>query len=117
IERELSGSVSAVSPVSRTSGQVLYGGQNWFTSIQGVSPSYLQIRNAALSDGEPFTREQDASAAKVAIIGKTVADKLFPNGAQMVGQQIRIKQEPVTVIGVLASKGQSSFGQDQDDVI
>jgi putative ABC transport system permease protein len=117
IERELGDSVAAVSPVSRTSGQVLYGGQNWFTSIQGVSPSYLDIRSASLSDGEPFTREQDASAAKVAIIGKTVADKLFPNGAQIVGQQIRVKQEPVTVVGVLASKGQSAFGQDQDDVI
>ncbi|MFL5249267.1 MAG: ABC transporter permease, partial [Myxococcales bacterium] len=117
IERDLGESVAAVSPVSRTSGQVLYGGQNWFTSIQGVSPSYLQIRNATLAEGEPFTREQDASAAKVAIIGKTVADKLFPNGAEIVGQQIRVKQEPVTVIGVLAAKGQSSFGQDQDDVI
>ncbi|HVI23157.1 MAG TPA: ABC transporter permease, partial [Myxococcales bacterium] len=117
IERELGDSVAAVSPVSRTSGQVLYAGQNWFTSIQGVSPSYLQIRTATLAEGEPFTREQDASAAKVAIIGKTVADKLFPNGAQIVGQQIRVKQEPVTVIGVLSPKGQSSFGQDQDDVI
>jgi putative ABC transport system permease protein len=117
IERELGDSVAAVSPLSRTSGQVLYGGQNWFTSIQGVSPSYLQIRNATLAEGEPFTREQDASAAKVAIIGKTVADKIFPNGAQIVGQQIRVKQEPVTVIGVLSSKGQSSGGQDQDDVI
>jgi putative ABC transport system permease protein len=117
IERELGDSVAAVSPLSRTSGQVLYAGQNWFTSIQGVSPSYLQIRNATLAEGEPFTREQDASAAKVAIIGKTVADKLFPNGAEIVGQQIRVKQEPVTVIGILASKGQSSGGQDQDDVI
>jgi len=117
IEREVSDSVSAVSPVSRTSGQVLYGGQNWFTSIQGVSPSYLDIRNAALAEGQSFTREQDAAAAKVAIIGKTVADKLFPNGAQIVGEQIRVKQEPVTVIGVLAPKGQSAYGQDQDDVI
>ena len=117
IERELSDSVGGVSPVSRTNGQVLYGGQNWFTSIQGVSPSYLEIRNAALAEGQVFTREQDASAAKVAIIGKTVADKLFPNGAQIVGEQIRVKQEPVTVVGVLASKGQSAFGQDQDDVV
>jgi putative ABC transport system permease protein len=117
IERELGDSVAGVSPVSRTNGQVLYGGQNWFTSIQGVSPSYLDIRNAAVAEGQAFTREQDASAAKVAIIGKTVADKLFPNGAQVVGEQIRVKQEPVTVIGVLAAKGQSAFGQDQDDVI
>jgi len=117
IERELGDSVAAVSPVSRTSAQVVYAGQNWATSVQGVSPAYLQIRNAALAEGEPFTAEQDAAAAKVALIGKTVADKLFPTGAQIVGAQIRVKQEPVTVIGVLASKGQSSFGQDQDDVI
>ena len=117
IETELGATVAAVSPVSRASGQLVYGGQNWSSSIQGVAPSYLQARNLTLTDGAPFTAEQDAASAKVAIIGKTVADKLFPSGAPIVGEQIRVKAVPVTVIGVLASKGQSAFGQDQDDVV
>jgi putative ABC transport system permease protein len=117
IERELTDSVAAVSPSSRTNGQVVYGDQNWSTQIQGASPSFLDIRSWTLSQGDAFTREDDSAAAKVCVLGQTVVDKLFPTGAQVIGEEIRVKAVPCKVVGVLAPKGQSASGQDQDDVV
>jgi putative ABC transport system permease protein len=117
IERELGSSIAAVAPINRTGGQVVYGDQNWFTQVQGTTPAYLTVRGWALAQGEAFGREEDAAAAKVCLLGKTVVDKLFIPGAPVIGEQIRVKHVPCKVIGVLASKGQTSFGQDQDDVI
>jgi putative ABC transport system permease protein len=117
IERELGSSIAAVAPINRTGGQVVYGDLNWFTQVQGTTPAYLTVRAWALAQGEAFGREEDAAAAKVCLLGKTVVDKLFIPGAPVIGEQIRVKHVPCKVIGVLASKGQTSFGQDQDDVI
>jgi putative ABC transport system permease protein len=108
--------VSGVSAVVRSSAQVIGGGTNWSTSIYGVDPDYLTIRNWVIESGEAFTAKDVTGKRKVAILGKTVADELFPN-ADPVGQSVRIRNIPFTVIGVLKAKGQTGMGQDQDDVI
>jgi putative ABC transport system permease protein len=117
VERELTDSVAAVTPSSRTNAQVVYGDQNWSTQIQGASPSFLDIRSWTLAQGDAFTREDDSAAAKVCVLGQTVVDRLFPAGAQVIGEEIRVKDVPCKVVGVLAPKGQSASGQDQDDVV
>ena len=117
IEKELTASVAAVAPINRTGAQIVYGDQNWFTSVQGTTAAYLQVRSWQIAQGEFFGREEDAAAAKVCVLGKTVVDKLFVPGAPVIGEQIRVKHVPCKVIGVLAPKGQSSWGQDQDDVV
>jgi putative ABC transport system permease protein len=117
VERELSGSVAAVAPVNRTGAQVVYGDQNWFTQVQGTTAAYLQVRSWPMAQGEFFGREEDASAGKVCVLGKTVVDKLFLPNAPVIGEQIRVKHVPCKVVGILAAKGQTSFGQDQDDII
>jgi putative ABC transport system permease protein len=108
--------VSLVSPVIRSGGQIIGGQGNWFTGIQGVTPEYFQIRNWQLEYGEFFTDRDVRANKKVALIGKTVADALFPD-EDPTGQPIRIRNVPFTVIGVLKAKGQSGLGNDQDDVI
>ncbi|HET9753342.1 MAG TPA: ABC transporter permease, partial [Myxococcales bacterium] len=117
VERELSNSVAAVAPVNRTGAQVVYGDQNWFTQVQGTTAAYLQVRTWPVAQGEFFGREEDASAGKVCVLGKTVVDKLFLPNAPVIGEQIRVKHVPCKVVGILAAKGQTSFGQDQDDII
>jgi putative ABC transport system permease protein len=109
-------SVLHASPQQEGQQQVIYQNTNWRTQIQGVYPEYLEIRDIKLDYGEMFTMEQVRSAAKVCLLGKTVADNLFPDG-NPVGQQIRVRKIPFTVIGVTAPKGQSANGQDQDDYI
>ena len=109
--------VGAISPAAISSGQSIFGAFNWPTSIQGVSPSYLDIRQWELKDGIPFSDEDIRASAKVCLLGQTVVSNLFPNGDNPVGKIIRFNNLPFQVIGVLAAKGQSSFGQDQDDVI
>jgi len=116
IEKELTGSVAAVAPINRTGGQVIYGDANWFTQVVGTTPGYLAVRGWPLAEGEAFGREEDAAAAKVCLIGQTVKDKLFGD-SPAVGEQIRVKHVPCKIVGVLSPKGQSSWGQDQDDVI
>jgi len=116
IEKELGHVVLAVAPVNRIGAQVVYGDQNWFTQVMGSTASYLTVRQWALAAGEPFGREEEAAGAKVCLIGQTVREKLFGDGAA-VGEQIRVKHVPCKVVGVLAAKGQGSWGQDQDDVI
>ena len=108
--------VGAVAPIVRGGGQVMYGNNNWATSIQGTTPDYLTIRDQTVASGHPFTSQDVDSASKVALLGQTVVDNLF-GGSDPVGQVIRIKNVPFTVAGVLSPKGQSPWGQDQDDVI
>ena len=109
-------SVEAAAPTVRGGGQVIYGNNNWATSLQGSTPDYLVIRDYTVAQGRPFTDQDVDGAAKVALLGSTVVQNLF-GGADPVGQMIRIKNVPFEVIGVLASKGQSPSGQDQDDTI
>jgi putative ABC transport system permease protein len=116
IERELGQTVAAVAPVNRAGAQIVYGDQNWFTSVYGTTASYLQVRGWALASGEAFGREEEAAGAKVCLIGQTVKEKLFGDGVAL-GEQIRVKHVPCKVIGVLAPKGQGNGGQDQDDII
>ena len=116
IEKELSGSVAAIAPISRSGGQVIFGDANWSTSIQGTTAAFLEVRQWALESGEIFSREEEAAAAKVCVLGKTVVDKLFGEN-NPIGEQIRVRHMPCKVVGVLASKGQGSWGQDQDDLI
>lgn len=109
--------VSAVSPAANSSGQSINGALNWPTTIYGVSPAYLDIRKWALKDGIPFSEEDVRASAKVCLLGQTVVNNLFPNGDNPIGKIIRFNNIPFQVIGVLEAKGQSSFGQDQDDAI
>jgi putative ABC transport system permease protein len=108
--------LSAVSPVVRSGGQIIGGGKNWSTTVYGVSPEYMAIRSWQLERGEFFTARDVRSQRKVALLGKTVADELFA-GQDPVGEKIRIRDTPFTVIGTLKPKGQSGMGQDQDDVV
>jgi putative ABC transport system permease protein len=100
----------------RGTAQVVFGNQNWSTAIQGTAPDYLEIRDWDLDSGRFFTQEDLDGATKVAVLGQTVRDNLFGDG-EAVGQLVRIKKVPFTIIGILARKGQTSFGQDQDDVV
>ena len=109
--------MAAVAPINRTGAQVVYGDQNWFTQVQGSTAAFLQVRAWPLAEGEAFGREEDASAAKVCVLGQTVVNKLFIPGAPVLGEQIRVKHLPCKVVGILATKGQSFGGNDQDDVI
>ena len=108
--------VSAVAPTVRGGAQLMFGNNNWATSIQGTTLDYLTIRDLSVASGRAFTDQDVDSAAKVALLGPTVAKNLF-GGGDPVGQVIRIKNVPFTVSGVLAAKGQSPSGQDQDDMV
>ena len=108
--------LTSVSPVISTRTQVIGGAGNWRTMINGVSPDFLTIRDWGVSSGELFTDADVKASRKVAVLGATVASKLFPDG-NAVGAQIQIGHAPFTVSGVLAPKGQNAGGMDQDDVI
>lgn len=97
--------------------QIVNGNRNWNGPVNGISPSYLSIRDWSFVSGGPFTQPDVEAAARVAVIGQTVVDNLFDAGEEAVGAVIRIKNVPFRVIGVLAPKGQSAQGSDQDDVI
>jgi putative ABC transport system permease protein len=115
IRREV-GSVAYVSATIRTVAQVIYGNQNWSTSIQGGEVDWPLIRSWNVSTGQFFTDQDNRSASKVCVLGQTVATNLF--GAEdPVGKMIRIKNIPFRVAGVLESKGGSMMGQDQDDIV
>ncbi len=110
--------LSAVSPSATAKGQVIYGNNNWSTTIQGVNNLYLDtIRQWSLTAGNEFTDKDIASEAKVCLLGQTVVTNLFTNGETPVGKYIRFAQIPFLVIGVLSPKGANAFGQDQDDII
>jgi putative ABC transport system permease protein len=106
-----------VSPEVSTSGQAIYGANNTNTSAYGVDPAYLDIKQWQVEDGAVFTDVDIQSSAKVCLIGKTVADELFPDGGDPVGKTIRFKSIPFRIVGVLKSKGYNSFGMDQDNLI
>jgi macrolide transport system ATP-binding/permease protein len=109
--------VAAVAYLDRQVAQVTYGSQNWSTSIQGVTPSYLAIRNWQVVSGRPMSEDDERDASRVCLVGQTVLRNLFGQHQDPVDATVLIKGVPMQVIGVLAAKGQSGFGQDQDDAI
>jgi len=108
--------ILGVSPEVRDRNQILANGLNWNTQVIGESPDYPQIRSWKIATGSVFTEQDVRSVAKVAVIGKTVADQLFPE-QEAVGQTIRIRNIPFKVVGQLEPKGFNLFGQDQDDIV
>jgi putative ABC transport system permease protein len=116
IRREVVG-VTGVSPEVRGNAQVVAGNQNTAVGYYGVSADYAEIRSWEFASGENFTEADVRNAAKVCLIGKTTSDLLFGEGNDPVGQVVRIKNSPFTIVGWLAPKGANSFGSDQDDVI
>ena len=108
--------ISLAVPIVRGGAQVVYSNNNWATIIYGTTPGYLQVRDLSVASGSPFSQQDVDSANKVALLGETVVTNLFGD-IDPVGQSIRIKNVPFTVVGVLEPKGQSPTGQDQDDVI
>ncbi len=108
--------VNEVSPGVWSHAQVVYAGQNWYTQVQGVGQDYFKIRNWPVVNGSEFTQHDVASAANVCDIGHTVAQQLFGND-DPVGKVVRLANMPFLVEGVLQTKGESTFGHDQDDLI
>ncbi|SEO78592.1 putative ABC transport system permease protein [Mucilaginibacter gossypiicola] len=109
--------ITELSPSITSKGQAINGALNWPTTIQGVSPDYLDIRKLSLKDGIAFTEQDVLTSAKVCLIGQTVIDNLFPNGENPIGKVIRFNKIPFQIIGILNPKGQNAFGQDQDDIL
>ena len=109
--------VTYVSPEVTASGQAIYGANNTNATIYGESLDYLDIKQWDVEKGVPFTEDDVHKSAKVCLIGKTIADDLFPNGADPVGKTIRFKSIPFRICGVLKAKGYNSWGMDQDNVI
>ncbi len=109
--------VAAVSPTVTVREQVVAGGQNWQTTINGVAPTYTLVRSWPLASGTFFTEQDVASAAKVAVLGQTVLQNLFPAGSSPLGSSVLIDGVPFTVVGTLEPLGQSGPGQDQDDTV
>ncbi len=115
IERQVDG-IAGISASVNSSYQLVAGNQNWTSRVEGTTPSNFAIQNYELEDGRIFGERDLNSRARVCVIGKTVADNLFP-GENPVGQIMRIKKAPFQIIGVLKSKGQSGMGMDQDDIV
>jgi len=115
IQRECP-AVSLLSPGSRAGGQIIAGNMNWQTGIEGTGTDYLDIRKWKVEYGDFYTEQDIKGGAKVCVLGRTVAEALFPESSP-VGQTVRIRNVPCKVVGVLAKKGQNAMGQDQDDVI
>lgn len=115
--RQEDSDVANVAYQIRQVGQLQYGNQNWSTEVQGVSPSYLEIRNWPVVAGRTMTEEDERNAARVCLLGQTVVKNLFGPYENPVGATIFIKNVPVEVIGVLQAKGQTGYGRDQDDTV
>jgi len=115
IAREIPG-VMAVAPAVFRRMQVVQGNANWSTTVQGITPDYLIVREWPMASGRPLSWRDLESAAKVALVGATVAQRLFP-GSDAVGRMMRVGNAPFTVVGVLEAKGQTSLGADQDDKV
>lgn len=109
--------VDAVSYFKRQVVQIVAGDKNWSTAVQGVPPSFFAVRSWPLALGVPFTERDEDSAARVAVLGQTIVEQLFGAGQDPVGASLRIKNVPFRIVGVLEAKGQSMWGQDQDDVV
>ncbi len=97
--------------------QAVYGDRNWSTVLQGAPPSFPAVREWELASGAFYNERDEASAARVAVLGRTIVDQLFGPGVDPVGETIRVKNVPLKVLGVLVAKGQTTWGQDQDDVV
>ena len=108
--------IEMIAPISTGNAQVIFAGNNWNTSIIGTTPSYFLIRSWFTEAGEIFSEDDIRSSSRVALIGKTVAENLFGE-TDPIGQTIRVKKNPFTIIGLLENKGQSFDGRDQDDVV
>jgi putative ABC transport system permease protein len=115
--RNEAGSIAAVSPEVRASGQVIFSNQNTQTTIYGVSEEYLTIKKLEILSGRIFNSSELKGMAKVCILGQTVVENLFGAGADPVGLTLRVKNLPFLIIGILKDKGESGMGQDQDDLI
>lgn len=111
-------SVQAVTPTVRANGQLIFGNQNWLPSagVSGVSEQFPVVRDWKVQSGEFFTEADVRNATRVAVLGKTVVDNLFA-GSDPIGQMVRVRNLPFRVVGVLSVKGQTTFGQDQDDTV
>ncbi|HET6486736.1 MAG TPA: ABC transporter permease [Spirochaetia bacterium] len=108
--------IGGVAPYSQTGAQVVASGTNWSTVIGGTTPEWVSVENWTIAQGAFFTQDDVTRVAKVAVLGSTVASNLFPAGGA-VGSMVVVKSVPFRVVGVLASKGQSGIGRDQDDVV
>jgi putative ABC transport system permease protein len=97
--------------------QVIYGERNWSTVAQGAPPSYASVRDWSVVEGSFFGRRDEDTANRVVVLGRTVVDQLFGPGEDPIGAEIRVKDVPFRVIGVLEKKGQTAWGQDQDDIV
>jgi putative ABC transport system permease protein len=115
--RDRTAYISAISPNVSSSGQFIYGNNNYPSSMYGVNADYLDIRKITIADGEIFTEQDIKQAAKVCLLGQTVIDNLFPNGEDPIGKVVRFNKIPFTVIGTLTAKGTNTMGMDQDDVV
>lgn len=115
IEKQVDGIANISASVSR-SYQLVAGNQNWTSSVEGTTPSNFDIRSLEIDEGRCLSERDLISRGRVAVIGKTVADSLFPDG-DSIGKIMRINKAPFQIIGVLKSKGQSGMGQDQDDIV
>jgi len=109
--------LSAISPLVNANGQSIFGSKNWPVGMQGVNQDYLTIRKYGIQNGRVFTDREIATSAKVCLLGQTVVDELFGEGADPVGKSIRYNKIPFEVIGVLTEKGENGMGQDQDNVL
>jgi len=116
ITKDISHYVKAVSPMVRTSGQIIYQEKNWATQVQGVSVDYPTVRNWNIGQGIFFSDTEQRIGSRVCILGTTVVENLFGDG-DPIGKVIRIKNMPFKVLGVMEHKGSNAMGQDQDDVI
>ena len=115
IEREIPAAL-AVAPSVRGTAQIIFGSANWRTAVEGITQSYFQVRGWSIGQGREFEEWEITGGDKLAVIGATIAEALFP-GENPLGQVVRIDRVPFEVVGILTAKGQSSFGRDQDDVI
>ncbi len=109
--------VTNVSPEVTAGGQAVYGNNNTQTTVYGETPEYLEIKQWLIEQGECFTEEDIKKSAKVCVVGKTIVDDLFGEGADPIGKNIRFKSIPMKIVGVLKSKGYNNWGMDQDNVI
>lgn len=109
--------VKAISPMVQSGGQFIYGNNNTPSTLYGVSVGYLDVRQLQVEEGEMFDDEDVRLSAKVCVIGRTVANELFPGGEDPVGKVVRFKSIPFRIVGVLKSKGYNTFGMDQDNLV
>ena len=110
-------SVKIAAPTVRGTGQLIFGNRNWSTTIMGVTPEYQEARDWVVDGGRWFTHQEVKGAAKVALVGETIVENMFEPGEDPIGQIIRVKRVPFTIVGTLVPKGETPRGNDMDDTI